>query len=129
MEYEFKNLCVSELYNRINFITDKYEQDLKELKRQYKADCDPLKKLYEKKIKLEEINEKLIESGYVEEKPEQEPKNIKKKLKFEKSFQNKEFFKQYSSPSNPPLRNKKKSTSPMKIISKTENGFFKKSSL
>jgi hypothetical protein len=124
MEYEFKNLSISELYKRINFITEKYEKDIKELKRQFQLDCDPLKKLYDKKIKLEEINEQLIDSGYVEE---EEAKPLKKKMKIEKSIQNRDFFKQYSSPSNPPIRSKKKSSSPMKIASKTENGFFKKS--
>jgi len=128
MEYEFKNLSISELYKRINFITEKFEKDMNELKLQFKLDCDPLQNLYEKKIQLADVREKLIESGYVEKKKD-ETKSVKSKFKVNKSIKNKDFLKQYSSPSNPPIRSRKKSTSPLKKASKTENGFFKKSKI
>ena len=48
-------------------LQDKFKRDLERLKKQLEKDCHPMETLYEKKIILEETNEKLITLGYKED--------------------------------------------------------------
>ena len=123
MEYEFKDLSVSDLHKRIQFIQNKFEESMMQLKLQFKKDCDPLEKLYEKKIELEEISEKLVKNGYVEE----ESKEVKPvpKRPCESNYNN-QLAKNYTSFNNQG-KPKKHSASPIKGVSKTETNFYNRS--
>lgn len=114
-----------ELSGRIAFLEQKFQQDMKELERQFKKDCGPLQQLKEKKQELEKIREKLAEAGYEEENEASEAEETR----LSESAASKSFAKQRMTPSNPPKRSKKKSVSPLKGISKTENDFYNKSRL
>jgi formyltetrahydrofolate synthetase len=118
LQYEDQQLSPQDLEIRLKYLQSKYEKDLKQLQMEFQKTFEPLNKLYKKKKELQEVDEQLKKEGYEETEVEMTPKSKNGFPHFRSNISNN--YESFPSKQS----KKKKSFSPMKIISKTGNDFY-----